>query len=553
MSPRGRPRRLGGALGVALLVGASFAATAVAHGPDPILGGGLYAQNLDLGFRWAGGPPADMKDAVKAAAADANASRRSKAPTFGYDADAGNVVTYGTDVPCGVNGLACMRRDPPGWFGVWFRENGHRFDWGTLRWCELSGGPDGCYQVRNVMLDELGHVLVLDHHDNFGDDRDYDDAVVQTYSRTKPRAGWNAHDFGRCDVATLQQQYDVPSATALYSTCLDVPTELSIIGVEDGGAGGRDGDVQRDPRLGRQWQAVEQRADLPDGRPPAAPLQWLERRRDDGRRIRRCLPLEPQRLVIARLPRAVPQTGERGPPGVLVAGGDRHGGDRLPHPVSAIRRRPRPMTTSTVERHAPHYVVWLTTLVFVVAGCTNATGTPAASDPATTTGAPGRPSADASPTAGAPAEPSESPVVASAPPADATAPPQSTEPQSTEPPEALLVGGAGGPARGALGTFSWDGLVSDSPWIVPRSGVPVAPGDGLRVRFDPGPGQASWTARWARIRDGEATRPRAGGSGDGGRVVVEAPADAGEWSLQVEARFAGGDRATWYWRVSVGG
>jgi hypothetical protein len=78
------------------------------------------------------------------------------------------------------------------------------------------------------MLDELGHVLVLDHHENFGDDRDYDDAVVQTYSRTKPKAGWNAHAFGRCDVATLQQQYDVPSASALYSTCLDVPTELSI-------------------------------------------------------------------------------------------------------------------------------------------------------------------------------------------------------------------------------------------------------------------------------------------------------------------------------------
>jgi hypothetical protein len=228
MRPWSRTRRVLGSLGVALVVATSFAAIALAHEPDPTLGGGLFGQNADLKFRWAGGPPADMKDAIKAAADDANASRRSRAPTFDYDADAGNVVAYGTDVPCGVNGLACMRRDPPGWFGVWFRENGHRFDWGTLRWCELSGGPDGCYQVRNVMLDELGHVLVLDHHDNFGDDRDYDDAVVQTYSRTKPRAGWNAHDFGRCDVATLQQQYDVPSASSLYSTCLDVPTELSL-------------------------------------------------------------------------------------------------------------------------------------------------------------------------------------------------------------------------------------------------------------------------------------------------------------------------------------
>ena len=152
-----------------------------------------------------------------------------------------------------------MRRNPPAKFGVWFRENGHRFDWGTLRWCELSGGPDGCYQVRNVMLDELGHVLVLDHHENFGDDRDYDDAVVQTYSRTKPKAGWNAHAFGRCDVATLQQQYDVPSSTAAYSTCLDVPTELSIVGLEDLGRRRLDGHVHGDPRQRRHREALEQR------------------------------------------------------------------------------------------------------------------------------------------------------------------------------------------------------------------------------------------------------------------------------------------------------
>ena len=222
-------RRLAAALALLVVVGL-VAVPAVAHDPDPILPGGLYAQNLGLTFGWAsdGAPPAAMKDPIRAAADDANASRKSKAPTFAYAAASANDVYYGTDVPCGVNGLACMRRNPPGKYGVWFRENGHRFDWGTLRWCELSGGPDGCYQVRNVMLDELGHVLVLDHHENFGDDRDYDDAVVQTYSRTKPKAGWNAHAFGRCDVATLQQQYDVPSASALYSTCLDVPTELSI-------------------------------------------------------------------------------------------------------------------------------------------------------------------------------------------------------------------------------------------------------------------------------------------------------------------------------------
>ena len=224
-----RGHKLAGSALALIIVGTLAVPFAIAHGPDPILGGGLYAQNRDLTFRWAGGgtPPAAMKSAINDAADDSNATRKSKAPTFDYDASAGNVVYYGSDVPCGVNGLACMRRDPPDWFGVWFRENGHRFDWGTLRWCEVAGGPDGCYQVQNVMLDELGHVLVLDHHDNFADDRDYDDAVVQTYSRTKPRAGWNAHAYGRCDVATLQQQYDVASSATLYSTCLDVPTKLS--------------------------------------------------------------------------------------------------------------------------------------------------------------------------------------------------------------------------------------------------------------------------------------------------------------------------------------
>ena len=189
----------------------------VAHDPDPILPGGLYAQNLGLTFGWAsdGAPPAAMKDPIRAAADDANASRKSKAPTFDVRRPA-RPTTSTTARTCRAGSTAspaCAATRPAS-TGSGSARTGHRFDWGTLRWCELSGGPDGCYQVRNVMLDELGHVLVLDHHENFGDDRDYDDAVVQTYSRTKPKAGWNAHAFGRCDVATLQQQYDVPSASA---------------------------------------------------------------------------------------------------------------------------------------------------------------------------------------------------------------------------------------------------------------------------------------------------------------------------------------------------
>jgi hypothetical protein len=220
-------RRLALLAAVVLALGA--AAPAAAHDPDPVLGD-MFAQNKVLQYRWSasGTPPADMRNAIHDARDDSNATRKAKAPTFDYDTGASNVVYYGTTVPCGVNGLACFQRDPPGWFGVWFRENGHRFDWGTLRWCELSGAPDGCYDAENIALDELGHVLGLGHHDNYADDSDYKDAVVQTYSRTKPRAGYNAHVYGRCDIATLQQQYDVLAFTTLYSTCLDVPTVATL-------------------------------------------------------------------------------------------------------------------------------------------------------------------------------------------------------------------------------------------------------------------------------------------------------------------------------------
>ena len=220
--------RLAG-IALAVLLALAGVAPATAHDPDPTFSE-LYAQNKVLQYRWtaSGTPPTAMKTAINDARDDANASRKSKSPTFDYDTGAGNVIYYGTDVPCGVNGLACFQRDPPGWFGVWFRENGHRYDWGTLRWCELSGSPDGCYDAENIALDELGHVLGLDHHDNFADDSDYRDAVVQTYSRTKPKSGYNAHVFGRCDVAALQQEYDVQTTSTLYSTCLDLPTLATL-------------------------------------------------------------------------------------------------------------------------------------------------------------------------------------------------------------------------------------------------------------------------------------------------------------------------------------
>jgi hypothetical protein len=219
---------LGVVLTAATVAGALPAA---AHGPDPVFGGVLYAQNQELRFRWRAGqaPPAAMQAAILQGAADANATRNSRAAIFLPDPAGASWINYGLDVACGVNGLACFSRlGAPNSFTMSFRENGHRYDWGVLRWCEMTGYPDGCFEAENSALDEFGHVEILAHHVNFVDQSDYKDAVVQTIQRVKPRDGYNAHVFGRCDVASLQRKYDMLNWAAKYSTCLDLATTLTI-------------------------------------------------------------------------------------------------------------------------------------------------------------------------------------------------------------------------------------------------------------------------------------------------------------------------------------
>jgi hypothetical protein len=217
-------------LGAATLLAAVGPMTA--HSPDPVLSGALWAQDQVVRYRWRAGevPPAAIQAAINAAAADANRSRLSRAATFVSDPTGPSWINYGLDVACGVNGLACFSRvNAPNSFTMSFREQGHVFDWGALRWCQTTpNAPNGCYDVENIALDEFGHVEILNHHVNFADDHDYLDAVVQTFSHTKPNVGWNAHAFGRCDVASLQRRYDVPNTASKYSTCLDLATTLTL-------------------------------------------------------------------------------------------------------------------------------------------------------------------------------------------------------------------------------------------------------------------------------------------------------------------------------------
>ena len=147
MTTFSRSRLLATATAVLLLASSVLAGGAAAHGPDPALSGGGFGQNQVLRFRWRAGsePAAVIKTAIKAAANDANDSRASKAATFAYDASGPSPIGYGAGATCGVNGLACFTRDVPDGFTMWFREQGHVFDWGTLKWCEAyTTPPKGC-------------------------------------------------------------------------------------------------------------------------------------------------------------------------------------------------------------------------------------------------------------------------------------------------------------------------------------------------------------------------------------------------------------------------
>ena len=239
-----RPAHVRRALAVIVAV-ASLCLTGggvAAHGPDPKLSGGGFNQDQVLHFRWRSGsePSAAIKTAITNAAADANGTRGSRAATYVYDSGGSNPIGYGAGATCGVNGLACFTRTPPTGFTVWLREQGHVYDWGTLKWCQAySSPPNGCYDAETITLDEFGHVEGLDHHVNYSSDSDYEDAVVQTFSRTKPSTGWNRHSFGRCDVATLQEIYGLTASTAKYSTCLSLATDLGLTASPPGILAGR--------------------------------------------------------------------------------------------------------------------------------------------------------------------------------------------------------------------------------------------------------------------------------------------------------------------------
>jgi len=200
----------------------------------------------------------------------------------------------------------------------------------------------------------------------------------------------------------------------------------------------------------------------------------------------------------------------------------------------------------------PRAAVRAAVLVAFVAGiaaCSGGqAGSPVPSSPASTAASSLAPatatpttsaSSDASPNASPSVTPSETPV-----PTRTSSP--GTPPQTPGLPPTASIGHVGG----SLGSYTWDGVLADGPWIVPRSGVRATAGAALAVACGGGAAVTSWDASWAAVRNVTAGTPHAAGSGQG-PVTIAAPAKAGTWSLRVTARFGEGREATWFWRVTV--
>lgn len=141
-----------------------------------------------------------------------------------------------------------------------------------------------------------------------------------------------------------------------------------------------------------------------------------------------------------------------------------------------------------------------------------------------------------------------SPSATSVPPATSN---PSERPDPQVPPTATLTAADGIPIAGALGSYTWDGAGSDSPWLVPPKDQAVHRGGPYALAFDPATEAERWRASWAPVRSGTAGDPAGTAEGVGAPAAVPGPGRPGIWSLQVDVRFAGGGHAAWYWRVVI--
>lgn len=199
--------------------------------PVPEWNGLRPPAGVPLGYRppATDGAPGWLRTAIEAAVEDAARSRRSRAPLFRRDPEANGLFRYTAIFPAGpcADGIACATWSWPDTWQVRIRAHGFPFRWGTLRWCQLDPS-DGCFDVERVILHELGHIIGLGHPESEGWSLPVRETVMQHITPARPAPGSAMHAFGPCDVATLQERFDLPTPSGLVSTCNDPETELAL-------------------------------------------------------------------------------------------------------------------------------------------------------------------------------------------------------------------------------------------------------------------------------------------------------------------------------------
>jgi hypothetical protein len=171
-------------------------------------------------------------------------------------------------------------------------------------------------------------------------------------------------------------------------------------------------------------------------------------------------------------------------------------------------------------------------------------------------GAPSGSAVSGSPTTAPPAAtasadpgPTASPTTAS----DAPGGPSPTVGVGVEPPAASLSVEGGDPVAGQLGSFTWNGGGSDSPWL-PGTPLSIGAGERLTASLAGGVAVDTWSARSAPAgsSDGTGALGLGDGSADGGSPIAFAPPAKGRWSVQLTVGFADElGSATYYWQVIV--
>ncbi len=171
-------------------------------------------------------------------------------------------------------------------------------------------------------------------------------------------------------------------------------------------------------------------------------------------------------------------------------------------------------------------------------------------------GAPSGSAVSGSPTTAPPAAtasvdpgPTASPTTGS----DAPGGPSPTVGVGAEPPAASLSAEGGDPVAGQLGSFTWIGGGSDSPWL-PGTPLSIGAGERLTASLAGGVAVDTWSARSAPAgsSDGTGAVGLGDGSADGGSPIAFAPPAKGRWSVQLTVGFADElGSATYYWQVIV--